>query len=63
MHIGEANQEAAFGTNKNGYDVFKLERYLPVEIANEEHRQNLLTDAQWQKVIDAVDEVIKKLEI
>ena len=63
MSIGDADKETAFGTNKEGYDVFKLERYLPSEIADEEHRQNLLTDEQWKKVIDAVDEAIKKLEL
>lgn len=63
MKIDDANELSAFATNRNGFDVVRLERYVPSQIANEEHRKNLLTDAQWQTVINAIDEALKKLEL
>jgi len=63
MNIEDDNKEVAFGTNRNGYDVFKLHRYREDEVTQFWHKENLLTDEQWQKVIDAVDEAIKKLEL
>jgi hypothetical protein len=63
MKIEDANEEVAFGANKNGYDVVKLTRYTNKDDLEPEHKKELLTDEQWQKVIDAVDEAIKKLEI
>lgn len=59
MIIEEANTESAFVTNKNGFDMCKIVRFTKDDNLPPEHE--LLNDEQWQKVIDAIDEAVKKL--
>lgn len=63
LKIGDACESAAFVENEHGFDVIRIERYRPSEIANNEHRLNLLTDEQWQKFINHVHEFLSHVEI
>lgn len=53
-NIGDANQESAFLTNSEGYDVARLERITPAEWPDLEPG-NYLTDEEWQSVIDTAN--------
>lgn len=60
--IGDAHQEAAFLTNKYGYDVAVLSRVLSESVQSD---HQTLTDEQWQRVIDLIDaapDLLKALE-
>lgn len=53
-NIGDANQESAFLTNAEGYDVARLERITPATWPDLEPG-NYLTDDEWQSVIDTAN--------
>ena len=53
LELTEANETSAYLTNPDGYDVAKIERYLPKELT-EEHAAHALTDEQWQGLVDLI---------
>lgn len=52
--IGEANEESAFLTNKEGYDIAVLDR-----VTEQDHS---LSDEQWQATINLVHAAPKMLQ-
>lgn len=64
--IGDANEHDAFLTNDGGWDVAILSRYTKLShgVGCDEHIPHLLTDDQWQSLVnkvDAVDELVDAL--
>lgn len=58
--VGEATPEAAFLTDETGHDIAVVNRLGPSQFTSE---RKPLTDAEWQKVIDIINEALKGKEI
>ena len=56
FYIGEALNHIAFITNPDGYDVGHIQRYKEGEGIQ-------VTDEQWQKIVDVIDEALKNATI
>jgi hypothetical protein len=66
LEIGDCNETDAFLTNEEGFDVACLSRYTPTShgVGSNEHIAHLLTDEQWQVLINRVnahDELVAAL--
>jgi hypothetical protein len=66
LEIGDCNETDAFLTNEEGFDVACLSRYTPTShgVGSNEHIAHLLTDEQWQELINRVnhhDELVAAL--
>jgi hypothetical protein len=57
IKIGDCNENDAFLTNEDGFDVACLSRYTPTShgVGSDEHIAHLLTDKQWQELINSID--------
>ena len=51
-NIGDANMEAAFLANSDGYDVATLMRVIKIDVSP---THQTLNDEQWQQMIDLID--------
>lgn len=62
MKIGDANSNAAFIENDGGWDVAVLKRIKQSDLSfNSELAQQLLTDTQWQTLVNLVDGFFRQL--
>ncbi len=55
LRIADADQNKAFLGTREGYDVASLHRYAPADLSDTEHHKHLLTDDEWQLLINQVD--------
>jgi len=57
IKIGDCNENDAFLTNEDGFDVACLSRYTPTSngVGSDEHIPHLLADEQWQELINRID--------
>jgi hypothetical protein len=62
LEIGDCNEHDAFIENDAGWDVAILSRYTKLSkgVGCDEHVPQLLTDEQWQALVDCVDACLKQ---
>lgn len=56
IRIAEADTQSAFIGNIEGYDIAVINRILTS--GSPEHTKNLLTDDQWQDLVNVIDEAL-----
>lgn len=59
--VGDAHQEAAFLTGHDGYDKAVLRRVTARDVDDAEYKKSVVTDAEWQRIIDLIDAAPKTL--
>lgn len=53
--VDAINEDSAMLTGRDGFDKATIRRIMPSEVADPEFKAALLTDEQWQEMLNLID--------